>query len=115
MFRVATAVILTAAIGGCAPSPQPVAAASAAPHERSATRGARWVVIKASGLDCPTCVAQLREELEATPGLSQVEVFAPQPYCRFYVNDDTLDVAEVLSSLPDYQSTLAGLRFIRGG
>ncbi len=61
------------------------------------------------------CAASLKVELEQVTGLSQIETFAPSPYCRFYVEDGSLDVPALLNALPDADSTLLGWRFVRGG
>jgi copper chaperone CopZ len=82
--------------------------------EAAPATGPRWVVVKADGLDCATCAAELKDELEQVAGVSQIETFAPSPYCRFYVEDGSLDVPALLNALPDAKSTLAGWKFVRG-
>jgi hypothetical protein len=78
--------------------------------------GPRWVVIKSDGLGCSTCAAELQRDLERTAGLSRIETFAPQPYCRFYVEDGGLDVLRLLDELkPSHSAALEGYTFVRGG
>ena len=85
-------------------------------NQVSAPTGPRWVVIKADGLGCSTCAAELQRELQQTAGITQVETFAPQPYCRFYVEDGGLDVARMLEDhMPNHSTALEGYTFIRGG
>jgi copper chaperone CopZ len=111
MTRIFILAGIAAAAIGCgntAPS-----ASESVPDVVAAT-GPRWVVVKADGLSCSTCAAALKDELEQVAGLSQIETFAPSPYCRFYVEDGSLDVPALLSALPDAKSTLAGWKFVRG-
>lgn len=89
-------------------------AAEAAPAP--AARGPRWVVIKSDGLGCSTCAADLQRDLEQIAGVTQIETFAPQPYCRFYVEDGGLDVVRLLDELkPSHSAALEGYTFVRGG
>src|SRR5262245_41800176 len=98
MIRVFILAAMAAAAIGCGQAAvttvEPVASAPPA-------AGPRWVVLEADGLSCTTCAACLQDELEQVAGLSQIETFAPNPYCRFYVEDGSLDVARLLNGLPD--------------
>jgi copper chaperone CopZ len=107
------AVLIASTLAGCQRITADAAVADvAAPR---AVTGPRWVVVKAEGLSCSTCAAELKGELEKVAGLSQIETFAPSPYCRFYVEDGSLDVPALLDELPGTKSTLAGWTFVRGG
>jgi len=107
------ATLFAALLEGCQRAPAEVELT--VPPPPPAATGPRFVVIKAEGLSCAECAAALQAALEANARLSQVETFAPSPYCRFYVEDGSLDVAAMLNSLPDSESTLAGWTFVRGG
>jgi hypothetical protein len=74
------------------------------------------VVIKSDGLNCATCAADLKADLVRQPGLSQIETFAPAPYCRFYLEDGQLDVPLLIDELMDkHAAALEGYTFVRGG
>lgn len=107
------AVLIVAPLAGC----QRIAADAPVATVATPTiaTGPRWVVVKAEGLSCSMCAAELKGELEKVAGLSQIETFAPSPYCRFYVEDGLLDVPALLDELPGTKSTLAGWTFVRGG
>jgi copper chaperone CopZ len=111
--RFLLALVVVALLAGCREAPPAVAVLSS-PVSSTAT-GPRWIVVKAEGLGCSSCAAQVQGELEKVAGLSQIETFAPAPYCRFYVDDGDVDVPPLLNELPGAKSTLAGWRFIRGG
>ncbi len=82
----------------------------------SAATGPRWVVIKADGLSCATCAADLKADLDNEPDLSQIEVFAPAPYCRFHVETGELDVPRLLDEFKaKHSAALEGYSFVRGG
>ena len=98
-------------LGGCRPAPQPLAAIL----PRPAATGPRWVVVKAPNLTCVTCGEQLRADLAQTAGIEQLEVFSPQPYCRFYVSDGQLDVPALLDAIAVHNSALEAYIFVRGG
>jgi copper chaperone CopZ len=109
--------LLVGAVTGCqpaAPTAETVARPVAATVRPGAT-GPRWVVVKAEGLSCATCAGQIKGELEKVAGLSQIETFAPSPYCRFYVEDGGLNVQELLDRLAETDSALAGWMYVRGG
>jgi hypothetical protein len=81
----------------------------------SASSGPRWIVIKAEGLSCEACAADLQADLAKRQELSQIEMFAPAPYCRFYVEDGRLDVPRLVEQLKrEHAATLEGYAFIRG-
>src|SRR5262245_54947406 len=105
---------LAAVALGCSQAPATVAAPAASDRGAIAP-GSRWVAVKSEGLSCATGWADVKEKLEEVAGISQVETFAPEPYCRFFVEDQSLDVGALLDSLPVSQSTLAGWKFVRGG
>jgi hypothetical protein len=109
--------LMTALAAGCK---RPVAAVAEPAIAESVSgpraSGPRWVVIKCDGLSCATCAADLQRDLEHTAGVSQIETFAPQPYCRFYVDDGNLDVVRLLEDLkPSHSAALEGYAFVRGG
>jgi hypothetical protein len=107
---------LAALAAGCEKRVAAVAGASSATVAVPSASGPRWVVIKSDGLGCSTCAAELKRDLEQTAGVSRIETFAPQPYCRFYVEDGELDVLRLLDELkPSHSAALEGYTFVRGG
>jgi hypothetical protein len=106
--------LLVGSVLGCS-RPAPTAVVRARPAQATLATGPRWVVIKAGGLDCATCAADLKADLEQQPGLTQIETFAPAPYCRFHVEDGQLDVPQLLGELQRKHSALDGYSFVRGG
>lgn len=111
--RIILLAIMAAVALGCGGTPGSVV--NSAANASASSTGPRWVVVHAEGLSCSTCAECLKSELEKVAGLSQIETFAPNPYCRFYVEDGSLDVPALLNALPDAKSTLAGWTFARGG